>query len=351
MLTIGNLKLKSRLILAPMAGITDLPFRMLNRRFGCELAFIEMINVRSLSYKSKKTARMLASGTLERPLGIQLLGKEPKFIHRALDILQDYNFDLLDFNAACPARKVVRRGEGASLLKKPKALGRILKFLVKNSRYPVTVKIRSGWDSDSVNATETALCAQDAGVSAVFLHGRTGLQGYGGSVDYRIIAQTKKVLNIPLIASGDVLSAQLADKMFNQTGCDGVLVARGALGNPWIFPESEEFLKSKKTIPSPKIEEVTRVMLEHLEAYIDFYGERMGLIRFRKFFGWYTKGFCKVRPLREKSSRARKREDMVKIIQECLVYKRSLAAKNRGGPRIPADAGTKKPQTLGVFCR
>jgi len=318
MLKIGSLKLNSHLILAPMAGITDLPLRMLNRRFGCELAFIEMINVRSLSYKSKKTRRMLASSAQDRPLGIQLLGKEPRFINRAMDILQEYNFDLLDFNAACPARKVARRGEGAALLKKPKELSKILKMLVKNSRHPVTVKMRIGWDSDSINAREVSLYAQDAGVKAVFLHGRTALQGYAGSVDYRTIAQAKKALDIPLIASGDVLSAQLAERMFKETGCDGVLMARGALGNPWIFRETEDFLKRKKIASLPKIEEITGVMLEHLQAYVDFHGERMGLIKFRKFFGWYTKGFRKVRHLREKSSRARKMEDMVKIIGECL---------------------------------
>ncbi len=192
MLKIGKLKLKSNLILAPMAGITDLPFRMLNRKFGCELAFIEMLNVRSISYKSRKTQQMLSSGPDDRPLGIQLLGKEPKYILRALDILKAYKFDVLDFNAACPAKKVVRRGEGASLMREPKQLNALLKLVVKNTKTPVTVKIRSGWDGNSRNAKEVALWAQDAGIKGLFIHGRTKMQGYSGGVDYRIIRKVKQ---------------------------------------------------------------------------------------------------------------------------------------------------------------
>ncbi|MDD5512547.1 MAG: tRNA dihydrouridine synthase DusB [Candidatus Omnitrophica bacterium] len=317
MLKIGSLKLKSRFILAPMAGITDLPFRMLNRKFGCELAFVEMINVRSISYKSRKTQQMLSSLKTDRPLGVQLLGKERSYILRAIDILNEYKFDLLDFNAACPARKVIRRGEGAGLLKEPQKLKKILALVVKNSRVPVTVKIRIGWDRDSVNAREVALLAEDAGVQGIFIHGRTKEQAYSGVVDYETIRQVKSALQIPVIASGDIFSVSLAKKMFDLTECDGLAIARGALGNPWIFRELEAFFGQGRTPEYPGHEEIIRVMLEHLDAYLEFYSERIGLVKFRKFFAWYTKGFRKIRPLREKSSRAKTRQEMAEIIGGC----------------------------------
>jgi tRNA-dihydrouridine synthase B len=318
MLKIGKLKLKSNLILSPMAGITDLPFRTLCRRFGAELAFVEMINCRSISHKSKKTKHMLASLPQDKPLGIQILGSEELYILKALDILKGYKFDLLDFNAACPAKKVVRRGEGSSLLQEPKKFAKILKLIVKNSWLPVSVKIRAGWDKDSVNAKEIALIAQDCGASALFIHGRTKAQGYSGQVDYDIIKEVKQILDIPLIASGDVFSGLLAKKMFSETGCDGLAVTRGSLGNPWIFKEITEYLKNSKVVKRLKEAELVKVMREHLNACIAFYGEKIGVVIFRKFYIWYTKGVRKVRQLRERASRTRTRLDMENIIQEVL---------------------------------
>ncbi|MDP3732097.1 MAG: tRNA dihydrouridine synthase DusB [Candidatus Omnitrophota bacterium] len=317
MLKIGTLKLKSNLILAPMAGVSDFAFRMLNRKFGCELAFVEMINCRSVSHKSKHTQRMLFSNKDDQPLGVQLLGCEAKFVQKAMDVINKYEFDILDFNAACPVRKVVCRGEGAGLLKAPKKLNEILKLVVKNTKVPVTVKIRSGWDKDCINAKEVASLCQDAGVSGLFIHGRTRAQGHSGRVDYNAIRGVKKALEIPVIASGDIFSPQLAKKMFDETGCDGVIIARGALGNPWIFKEITEFLKSGKIIARPAKEQVSRVMLEHLDMCIDFHGERNGVVIFRKFFSWYTKGFRKVRPLREVSSRVKTKSGMNEIIRKC----------------------------------
>ncbi len=314
MLNIGTLKLKSNLILAPMAGVTDLPFRMLNRRFGCELGFVEMINVRSLGYKGKKVRKMLFSDKKDRPLGIQIIGCEEEYILKALDILKGYEYDVLDFNAACPVKKVTRRGEGAGLLKDPEKLGKLLKAMVKNSDKPVTVKIRTGWDKDSINAEETALASQDAGVSALFIHGRNKVQAYSGEVDYRAIKRVKDALNIPVIGSGDVFSPAAAEKMLNETGCDGVLMARGALGNPWIFNETERFLKDKNIIKKPGLDEIADVMIDHLNSYIDFYDALHGVMKFHKFFSWYTKGVPDVRPLREKAFRTRTKEGMFEIV-------------------------------------
>jgi len=259
---------------------------------------------------------MLSSSIDDRPLGVQLLGCEPEFVQRAMGAMNEYEFDLLDFNAACPVKKVIRRGEGSGLLRDPKKLNLLLKIVVKNAGVPVTVKIRSGWDKDSINAKEVALLCQDAGVSGLFLHGRTRDQAYSAGVDYKIIREVKKALDIPVIASGDILSPQLAKKMFDETGCDGIAVARGALSNPWIFKEISEYLASGKIIDRPDKEQIVEVMLEHLGRCIDFYGERSGVVIFRKFFSWYTKGFRKIRHLRELSSRIKTNLKMQELIRQ-----------------------------------
>ncbi|MFA4991427.1 MAG: tRNA dihydrouridine synthase DusB [Candidatus Omnitrophota bacterium] len=306
MLKIGDLTLRSNLILAPMAGISDLPFRLLNRGFGCELAFVEMINVRSLGHKNKKTRKMLTRDKKDRPLGVQILGCEPEYILKGMDALsKNYEYDILDFNAACPVKKVTRRGEGAALLKEPKKLHEILKLIVKNSQAPVTVKIRTGWDSGSVNAKETALASQDAGVSAIFVHGRDKAQGYSGDVDYVSIKKVKDSVGIPVIASGNIFTREAARETMDKTGCDAALVARGALGNPWIF----------KGV-SPSIEEIADVMERHFNSCVDFYDVKKAVKIFRKFFGWYAKGFSGVRQLRQKAYGARTKEDIMAAIKE-----------------------------------
>lgn len=316
MLKIGKLKLKSNLILSPMAGISDLPFRLLNRKYGCELAFIEMINVRSLGFNSKKTREMFATTAKDKPLGLQLVGAEPKYMARGLEIARQFKFDILDFNAACPVRKVVNRGEGAALLKNPKKLQSLLKLIRKEFVLPVTVKMRIGWDGGSVNAVEIAKYAVDAGVDAVFIHGRTRQQFYCGNVDYKQIARVKKTVDIPVIASGDNFSGQLVKKMFDETGCDGCVIARGSFGNPWIFRQVREFLESGKLIPRPDISEVATVMKEHLNLNDDFYGEKSAVVLFRKFFAWYTKFMPHVRPLREQATRAKTKQEMLELIEK-----------------------------------
>lgn len=316
MLKIGNLELSLPFILAPMSGVTDLPFRLINRKFGCELAFIEMLNARSLSYKSRRSQQMLTVDKEDTPLGIQLLGNEPEFILRAIEVLNKYKFEVLDFNAACPCKKVIRRGEGAALLKDPKKLNKLLKLIVKNTALPVTVKIRTGWDKNSINAKNVAVAAEDAGIKALFIHGRTRALGYHGEVDYAAIKKVKKALTIPVIASGNIFSCELAKKMFDQTSCDAVLVARGALGNPWIFRELASFFSNGKILERPNINEIVRVMLEHLNLCVDFHGPRIGTIVFRKFFSWYTKGYPATRILRKKACYAKIPQDMAAIIEE-----------------------------------
>jgi len=313
---IGNLKLKSSLILAPMAGISDLPYRMLNRKFGAELAFTEMVNARSLSYNNVKALELLGSVKADRPLGVQLVGDEPEYINRAIEKLHKRKFDVLDFNAACPERKVVAKGEGAALLKDLKKLKRILKIIVRESRWPVTVKIRAGWDKDTVNAREAALYAEDAGVSAIFIHGRTRNQLYSGTVDYKIIKEVKDAVDVPVIGSGDVLSGPQAKKMFDETGCDGILIARGGLGNPWIFREIEAYLKDGTVVDRPPKAVVIKTMTRHLNSSIACFGTKRAVPAFRKFFSWYTKGLDNVRQLRVKACFAATKKEMLAVIKE-----------------------------------
>lgn len=315
MLTIGHVKVPSSLVLAPMSGISDLPFRMLNRSFGCELAFTEMISASALAHRSKNTLKMLSTTGDDRPLGLQILGNDPEIIKMALDNISATDFDLIDLNAACPSRKVVSGGRGAGLLREPLKLQRLLEMIVGYREMPVTVKIRSGWDETSVNAVEVALRARDAGVSGLFIHGRTRKQGYSGNVDYNVIREVKESVDIPVIASGDALSPDLVSKLFDETGCDGVIVARGALGNPWIFRDTAEYMKRGILPARPDVDEIVRTMKEHFVSSIDSNGEKIGVIRFRKFFAWYTSGMA-LKELKGRVFRAGSRDEMLRLIGE-----------------------------------
>lgn len=315
MLKIGELELKSNVLLAPLAGISDSSFRLLCREFGAGFTFVEMINARAISYKNKKTKKLLNTDPCDKPIGVQILGAEVEYLLKALQILLKYDFDLLDFNAACPVRKVCRRSEGAALMKDPEKLKKILKELKTSWPGPVTIKIRSGWDESSRNAVEIAQLAEDAGLKAVFIHGRERNQFYKGFVDYKIIAQVKKSVRIPVIASGDIWSAPHAKKMFDETGCDGILVARGALGNPWIFKEIEAVLHHQKPPAPPTTPEIIPIILKHLDLMIAEYGEKNAVPLMRKFVGWYLKGKRFIRPIRQKINSIKTKADFFNLIE------------------------------------
>jgi len=315
MFSIGHVTVDSPLVLAPMAGISDQPFRLINRSLGCRFAFTEMISARSLVCNNKTTIKMLSSPAEDRPLGVQIVSADSEIIKRALDILSNYPFDIIDFNAACPVNKVVSTGEGAGLLREPAKLQKLMRVMVDHAGKPVTVKIRSGWDEASVNAADIALRAQDAGVKGLFIHGRTRAQGYSGQVDYAVIEKVKKCLTIPLVASGDALNPQLIRKMFDETGCDAVAVARGALGNPWIFRETIEYLEKGTHPLRPHVDEIAETMKKHLALLVRFLGETTGVIRFRKFFGWYVKGMA-VKHLKVMAFHADTQDEMLRLIGE-----------------------------------
>jgi len=314
MVKIGDVELESPVILAAMAGISGYPYRMVNREMGVELAYLEMISARALSYLSRETRERLRSDPNEGLLGIQLLAKDPYYILKGLEHLKDYKFDILDFNAACPQKKITNNGKGAYLLKEPKKLNSLLECLVKNTTKPITLKMRLGWDS-SKDTLKIAKGAADCGVSAICIHGRTRNQGYRDGVDYESIARVKKSLKIPIIGSGDILSRELAKKMFEQAGVDAVTLARGALGNPWLAREIGELMETGQKIARPKTSEITAQMVKHLNLTIKHFGEKTGVMRFRKFYIWYTRGFAKAKPLRTKIAGIKTKSQMLKLIK------------------------------------
>ncbi|MFH1503938.1 MAG: tRNA dihydrouridine synthase DusB [Candidatus Omnitrophota bacterium] len=318
MFKLGNLLLSAPIILSPLAGISSYPYRIINRKMGFEFACTEMISARALSYSGRKTMEMLGTAPDDRPLGVQLLGKDPYYLLKSLDKLKDYPFDILNFNAACPRKKITNNGKGAYLLKEPKKLNSLLKIIVKNTSKPLILKMRLGWDS-SKQAVEIALGAQDAGVSAICVHGRTRMQGYREGIDYPAIANLKKKLKITIIGSGDILTPQLAKKMFDQTGVDAITVARGALGNPWIFKEISEFLKNGKIAAKPRAKEIKNIIVEHFDLCLKFYGERNGIKNFRKLCIWYTRGFTQAKDLRNKITKVKEKAEMLSLIKDCLI--------------------------------
>jgi tRNA-dihydrouridine synthase B len=321
-LVLGDLTLSIPAILAPMAGISDLPYRTMARRFGCPLAFTEMVNAKALVMRNIQTQRLLDTSDEDKPLGVQLLGREPDHLRGALDVLSEYPHVIVDLNAACPVRKVVKKGEGAALLKEPLRLNNLVKALVQHTSVPVTVKIRSGWDQQTISAVEIAKGVADAGAAAICVHGRTRSQGYTGRVDSTIIGKVKEAVSIPVIASGDVFSVDTVVNIMKSTGCDAVMIARGGLGNPWLFQDLTNLFSGNPangaTSPSRPLSEIADIMNTHLSLSADYHGEKLGVINFRKFFAWYTKGIKNARHIRPEAVHANTIEEMRMFIRRVM---------------------------------
>lgn len=289
-LTIGNVTLDNNVILAPMAGVTDLPFRLLCRQQGVGLVCMEMVSAKAIYYHNKNTEELLSIHPGEMPASLQLFGSDPKILAQMAAEVEERPFAILDFNMGCPVPKVVNNGEGSALMKQPKLVEQLLTGMVKAVKKPVTVKIRKGFDDDHINAVEIAKIAESCGVAAIAVHGRTRAQYYSGKADWDIIRQVKEAVSIPVIGNGDVDSSMRAKELIDQTGCDGVMIGRAAQGNPWIFRDTVHYLETGELLPPPSQEEKKAVILRHASLLQEHKGEYTAVREMRKHLAWYTAG-------------------------------------------------------------
>lgn len=313
-LKIGNVELENRYILGPMAGVTDLPFRLLCKEQGAGLLCMEMVSAKAIYYNNRNTESLLEIHPDETPVSLQLFGSDPKIMSEMAKRIEERPFAILDVNMGCPVPKVVRNGEGSALMKEPKLVYEIVSALVKAIDKPVTVKIRKGFDDAHVNAVEIAKIIEEAGAAAVAVHGRTREQYYSGKADWDIIRQVKEAVSIPVIGNGDVTSPQKADVLVRQTGCDGIMIARGAEGNPWIFSEMIHWEETGELPSRPDKDEIREMMLKHARLQLEYKGEFCGIREMRKHVAWYTKGLKGAARLREKVNAVESLEELENLL-------------------------------------
>ena len=298
-LKIGNVLLENSYVLGPMAGVTDLPFRLLCKEQGAGLLCMEMVSAKGIFYNNKNTESLLQIHPEEVPVSLQFFGSDPKIVSEMAKRVEERPFSILDINMGCPVPKVVRNGEGSALMKNPKLVYELVSATVKAIKKPVTVKIRKGFDDEHINAVEIAKIIEEAGAAAEAVHGRTREQYYSGKADWEIIRQVKEAVSIPVIGNGDVTSGEKAIAMREQTGCDGVMIARGAQGNPWIFSELLEYERTGRLPDRPDVEEIKQTMLRHARLQIEYKGDFTGIREMRKHVAWYTKGLHGAARLRD----------------------------------------------------
>lgn len=313
-LKIGNVELENRYILGPMAGVTDLPFRLLCREQGAGLLCMEMVSAKAILYNNRNTKALLEIHPDEKPVSLQLFGSDPEIMSEMAKRIEERPFDILDINMGCPVPKVVKNGEGSALMKNPKLVYEIVSSMVKAIEKPVTVKIRKGFDDDHVNAVEIAKIIEEAGGAAVAVHGRTREQYYSGKADWDIIRQVKEAVSIPVIGNGDVTSPEKADELVRYTGCDGVMIARGAQGNPWIFSQMCAWEETGEIPPRPDKDEVREMMLKHARLQLQYKGNYVGIREMRKHVAWYTKGIPNAARLRERINQVESYEELENLL-------------------------------------
>ena len=315
-LTIGNVTLDSNVILAPMAGVTDLPFRLLCKEQGAGLMCMEMVSAKAIFYNNKNTEELMEIHPDELPVSLQLFGSDPDIISEMAKRIEEKPFAILDINMGCPVPKVVNNHEGSALMKNPKLVEEIVTKTVKAINKPVTIKIRRGFDEEHVNAVEIAKIAEASGAAAVAVHGRTREQYYAGKADWEIIRQVKEAVSIPVIGNGDVVDGESAAAMIEQTGCDGVMIGRACRGNPWIFKQVNTYLETGTKLEKPSMEEVRETILRHAALQLKYKGEYIGIREMRKHVAWYTAGYPHSARLRQMVNLIETFEDLEKAIYE-----------------------------------
>jgi nifR3 family TIM-barrel protein len=315
-LKIGNVKLEGNLLLGPMAGVTDLPFRLLCKEKGADLVYTEMVSAKGTQYNNKNTESLLQIHETERPVALQLFGADPIILSETAKRIEHRNFDILDINMGCPVPKVVNNGEGSSLMKNPKLIGEIVKMVSSAINKPLTVKIRKGFHETDNNAVEVAKIAEENGAAAVAVHARTREQYYSGKADWEVIRAVKEALTIPVIGSGDIFTPEDAKKMIELTHCDGIMMARGTRGNPWIFEQIKTYLRDGILLPKPSFDEVTEMILRHGALSVEYKGEFTGIREMRKHVAWYTTGYPGSAKLRNRVNEIENMEDLRQLLKE-----------------------------------
>lgn len=316
---IGNVDFKGETILAPMAGVTDKAFRLICKSLDCGLVYTEMVSAKALSYNDKKTKEIMDIAPKERPTALQIFGSDPDNLGKIAYELNEHNNDILDINFGCPAPKIVKNGDGSKLLTNIELSRKIITNVVKNSDKPVTVKIRTGWDENSINAVEFSKMAESCKIDALAIHGRTRNQFYSGKADWDVIKEVKDNLEIPVIANGDVFSLKDAIKLKEKTNCDGIMIGRGARGNPWLFKKINKYFETGKIIKDPTLSQKLDVLEKQFDLMAKFKGKRTSLLQIRKHAGWYLKGIKNAAKLRNKVNHVESVKEFKKIIKRIRI--------------------------------
>lgn len=316
--SIGSVELEHPVILAPMAGVCDLPYRVIARRYGAALVCAEMISSQGIRYSNAHTEELLRIDKREHPLSMQIFGSDPAVMAQAAAVVERAGADIVDINMGCPVKKVVKNGDGSALMKNLPLAEKVIKAVVDAVSIPVTVKMRTGWDDHSFTAVELAKRAEQAGAAAITVHGRTREQFYSGRADLNKIRQVVDAVTIPVIGNGDIVDGPSAMRMFAETGCDAVMVGRGAQGNPWIFPQIYHYMETGEVLPPPTPQERYTQILEHFEALVAYKGEYIGIREMRSHASWYTKGMYGSAGLRERINRTKSADEFRTIIYEMM---------------------------------